>query len=532
MSTNLLSGIPDLRVGADYRGTAIEAAGKMHALVYYGKGDMRVVPDRPIVCTETDVVVKVGLVHRCGTEVKFYSQGRPDQVEESLLEELAELFGVSGAGPDGRVVSGTDYDPHKFLDYVRLVEQGTVTEENEDPLYRRLAEVRRESSDADRADVRAKLLLHWGRITGHETVCTIARVGSRVGELREGIGYCQGETLSDEYLDFQLGERVTVQSRVAYYTPPPPNRPGAKGVQLLGGNILDVAMTLGGEFAQYTRLTAEVVRSGAILRLPGEIDDVQAALLEPAACVLDCFEKTTHELGQDDGGSILKKGVFPGGSCAIIGSGSMAMLCGKLALCQDAVIECGGAGRVLFAVRSEQKADLVRGIMNDPRVSTVVCPDEGDLRDACFSAARRQVPDFRGFDDVIVAAGTRHTLRYAHDLIAPTGSRIMAFAGTRGHERFESGVWHYANAGLLGTSGSNTKMLEVAMGLVQRGSLDLAPLSGKRYTFADLKAEGGVNGFFTDKHLRPTLAPNESVEPDPAIEGDVAGDGIGKWTSI
>ena len=72
----------------------------------------------------------------------------------------------------------------------------------------------------------------------------------------------------------------------------------------------------------------------------------------------------------------------------------------------------------------------------------------------------------------------------------------------------ESGVWHYGNAGVLGTSGCNTRMMEVALGLFARGTLDPTRLAGRVYTFADLQSPGGIETFFGDKHLRPCLEPN------------------------
>src|SRR2546423_11148037 len=97
-------------------------------------------------------------------------------------------------------------------------------------------------------------------------------------------------------------------------------------------------------------------------------------------------------------------------------------------------------------------------------------------------------------------------------MIAPTGGRVLTFAGTRGPCQIESGVWHYGNAGVLGTSGCNTKMMEIALGLLVRRSIDVKPLSGRGWTFADFK-EHGTAAFFQDTYLRPKLLPNEGLPP-------------------
>lgn len=288
---------------------------------------------------------------------------------------------------------------------------------------------------------------------------------------------------------------------------------GMRGVQLLGGNITDLAMNLGGAYAQYVRLTPEIICSGSALKIPDGVSVEAAALAEPAACLLDCFQKTTHEVGQDNTGSVLVKGVRPGGTTCVIGSGSMALMSAMFANMDDPVIKMGRAAEIVFVVRSKAKADFVRKVLHDQPIATVVCEDQMQMPEAVSGQygplyARRTGQPFRGFDDVILGAGDAETVAIAHDLITHTGGRLQMFAGTRGPCSIDSGVWHYGNAGVIGTSGCNTKMVEISLGLFARGSLDAARLGGKAYTFDDLQKPGGVEAFFADKHLRPCLEPN------------------------
>ena len=495
----------DLKAGDTIKDRKIEATGSMHALVYFGKERLEVVPDRPIVCTEDDVIARVDMVHRCGTDVKIYSQGRPDQLDESLLEQLQESLGLTG-----------DYDSENLLYYTALLEKG---EEGpcDDPFYINLREYIQGLSPEDKANLWPTLKRGWGRILGHEMIVTVDKVGSNVANLKGGIGYRDGDPLELKDLDFKTGDRFIVQTRIADYRPPLAEGDGVRGVQLLGRNITDLAMILNAAYAQYVRLTSEIIRSGSILKVPSGMEDVEAAMVEPAACLLDCFEKSTHELGQDHRGSMLKKGVLPGGITAVIGSGSMAIMAGMMALMEDEIIEVGGAGEVVFFVRSQDKVDLMRKVINDKRISFVIFP-KGASDDDVLKCLREQYAplyrkrygeDFVGFDDVMVAAGDKNTLAMAHRMITHTGGRVLAFAGTRGSVTLESGVWHYGNAGVVGTSGSNTKMMEIALGLIERRSLSLAKLSGKTYTFSDLKK--GIEPFFTDTYLRPKIVPNEGL---------------------
>ena len=496
---------PDLSQGALLDGSPIEVSRRMRALVYFGKGDYRVIPDRPVVATAHDLLAKVLVVHRCGTDVKIFQSGRPDQAEESLLRELAVLVGCEHEG-----------DSSRFLDYVRLLEQAHLDSEFQDPLYRALAKTVASYDASDRNALQSHLHQFWGRIFGHETVVEIVHVGSRVRELNTGIGYLQGLQLEDAWLDFEPGQQCCLQSRIAHYQPPAITTAGTRGVQLLGGNITDLAMEQAGAFAQYVRLRPQMIQSGSVLPLPAGIDPISGALVEPLACLLDCLQKSTHEIGQNDRGSVLKKGVLPGGVTLVVGSGSMAMMAGKLALMEDPVIDVGGARQVVFVVRSAAKRNLVQQIVDDSRVTCLIADSDDQIPHMVREQFTPLQADpygraFRGFDDVILAAGTAQTVAVAHQVLAPTGARLLTFAGTRGNCTVESGVWHYSNAGLLGTSGCNTKMMEVALDLLARGSIDVRSLSGRSYTFADL-TEQGTASFFEDQHLRPKLLPNEGLD--------------------
>jgi len=97
------------------RESRVEVVGTMRAMVYHGRGDVVVAPDRPYFCTEHDVLARVILVHRCGTDVKMVAQGRPVPLEASLLRELGQYLGIE-----------RDFDPTHFRAYEELVCGGPV----------------------------------------------------------------------------------------------------------------------------------------------------------------------------------------------------------------------------------------------------------------------------------------------------------------------------------------------------------------------------------------------------------------------
>jgi threonine dehydrogenase-like Zn-dependent dehydrogenase len=463
----------------------------------FGAGDVRFVQGRTMLGLEGDIIARVDMVHRCGTDASMFRIGRPEPLEASLVAELREILGAdldlgARSGPLARL----------FIDGV---------EEGAPPAalaYRRgLAAEAREA-------LRRELLSGWGRVIGHEFVATIVHVGSGVNRPADGIGYLAGTRLQPR---FEMGQRVTVQTRVAAYRPPVgfgSDGPDVRGVQLLGGDILNMAMTYDGAYADYVRLCPEFIASGSVLPIPDEVDSVEAALVEPAACMLDCLEKGTHEVGQSRAGVMHKKGVMLGGVAAVIGSGSMALLAGRLALASPEDIEVGGARQVVFLVRSAEKADLVARALGDRRVATVIAPPDASADDVTrcvheqYGPQHQEIADepFGGFDDIIVAAPGALPVQTATKLVG-VGGRIYSFAGAQGPIAVESGLWHYRNAGTVGSSGCNTRMMEIVLDLVAERRLKLVDLSGRRYRLSELAAD--PRPFFEDTRLRPCLLPQE-----------------------
>ena len=76
-------------------------------------------------------------------------------------------------------------------------------------------------------------------VLGHELVGRIVYVGEEVPLLEEGIGYREGRKLPSEYLDFRIGERVTVQSRIARHDP--------NGLMLIPRPIANLSFQIDGD---------------------------------------------------------------------------------------------------------------------------------------------------------------------------------------------------------------------------------------------------------------------------------------------
>lgn len=479
------------------------AVGGMNALVYYGVGNFRVVDDRPIFYTPNDLVVKVSMIHRCGTEVRYYYEGN-SKTDNILLSELGDLTNLKGS-----------FDQSNLGEYVRFLKTDEVNRQVEDELYRNLVRHWGTLTKEQRVHLAGSLFREWGRVVGHEMVGTIERVGSNVKNLTKPLGYTSTwlHRLPREYLDFKEGERVILQTRCARYRDPPEflQKENVAGVQLLGMDIEDVSRTLDGGFAQYVRITPELIRSGCVTRVPSGISDTEAALVEPTACLVDCLDLSVHPEGQSENGNIMKKGVRRGGVTVIMGSGAMAFIAAEVALTVDEQMQVGGASKVIMFVRSEEKAMLAEKLFGGRFAGMIefFVYDSNLSHEENARRFRKQYSKLSAIDDVFIAAGDASAVELAHRIVSGTGWRIHAFAGTKGNIRVESGIWHYSNSGTQGLSGCNTRAMENVLRMIERGTIELAKFSGNRYSFKDLEED--PSNFFKDKHLRPALLPNDGL---------------------
>ena len=340
-------------------------------------------------------------------------------------------------------------------------------------------------------------------VLGHELVGRIAQVGNKVWTLTDGLGYCEGKTLPAAYLDFRVGERVVCQSRIARYR---------DGLMLIPKPITNLASQIDGGYSRYMRVPEAMIRSGAVLRVPENVTDEEACLVEPTACALESIFATPHQVRvSEDGRHIFRAGIRPGGSACVIGSGTVSMIYAALAMLE-------GAERVVMVVRSEAKRELVTKMLRD-RVEVYVAARTGEAASAETLAAEdrivRDLSDLTGgylFDDVISACASPAAQRLMLRLYTPEGYAVGAcFGGT--HRLVDAAnidVNHYRAAKTMGTSGCSTDCMKTVLKWLEEDRLNLEGfLSRRRFTLKDDPHE-----FFTTDAdgLKPALLLREGEQ--------------------
>jgi L-iditol 2-dehydrogenase len=335
-------------------------------------------------------------------------------------------------------------------------------------------------------------------ILGHELTGTIIHVGEKVKTLTEGIGYMEGKIISKKYLNFEIGERVTFQSRIARYQ---------NGLLMLNNPITILSFYIDGGYSQYMKVTKELIQSGSVLRVPESISDEEGALVEPAACVLESIFSTPHSVGiKKDGSHIFKSGVKQGGSVCIIGSGSVSMIYAQLC-------KVFGATKIHMIVRSEEKKNEVHRILGEG-VKVIISPQYNDkpleekleIEDRLVEKLNNMTQE-ELFDDVIVACPDADAQRLMLKLYNPNGYAVGAcFGGTHALvDRVDIDINHYRAAKTVGSSGCSNKAMERIIELLESKVLSLKGFTSlERYTFKTDPDE-----FFTSagNGLKPVLYP-------------------------
>ena len=342
-------------------------------------------------------------------------------------------------------------------------------------------------------------------VLGHELVGRIVHVGEEVASLKSGIGYREGKALSDDYLAFQIGERVVFQSRIARYR---------NGLMLVPNPIANLSFQINGGYAQYMKVPETLIRSESVLRVADNVSNEEACLAEPAACALESIYATPHAVGVDgEGRHIHRSGILPGGHVCIIGSGTVSMIYAKLAFLE-------GAERVVMLVRSEEKRRLAEERLGS-RLETHQVPRlaEDAPRDTLAAEDKtvQELSDLTGgylFDDVVAACSSPAAQRLMLRLYTPEGYAVGAcFGGTQQLvDAANMDNNHYRTAKTIGSSGCSTQGLKTILGWLESDRLDLNGFTARRHFTLD----DDPHEFFTTETegLKPVLYPNEESTTD------------------
>jgi L-iditol 2-dehydrogenase len=264
------------------------------------------------------------------------------------------------------------------------------------------------------------------------------------------------------------------------------------GLMLIRNPIQNLSFRIPGGFAQYMKIPADMIQSGSALPIPDQVTDEEAALVEPAACVLESIYGTPHAVGVDaEGRHIIHSGILKGGRTLIVGSGTLAAIYGLLARIE-------GAAEVWFIVRSQGKADLLTGLLGDwarfkivPPYASLPLPEKLKVEEG-VAKEFADLTHGEWFNDVVLAAPSEDAERLMFIMLNPDGYGVAScFAGL--HKPTEQALvdnLHYRMAKAVGTSGCSTRTMETILKWLASGKLSMKGLTCPHpYTLKDDPAE-------------------------------------------
>jgi L-iditol 2-dehydrogenase len=275
------------------------------------------------------------------------------------------------------------------------------------------------------------------RVLGHEIAATVVDVGPG----------------AEQHTDVKVGDRVA--------TPPGIPCLACRFCNSGHENLCKRRVALGyrfdGGFAEYMLVPAVGVERGLLFRIPDRLSDVEAALAEPLACVVN---------GQR------KNGIALGDTVLVVGAGPIGLMHVQLARAQGA--------KVLVSEPSANR----RALAGELGASRTVDPTSEDL-----PAVVNAETNGDGADVTVAAIGVAGLTNTLLNVTRP-GGRVNLFAGYSGagETTLEANLIHYGELVVTGTNACTREDFRIALDLLASGQFKAGPLVSHRFPLEQIEA--------------------------------------------
>ena len=223
-------------------------------------------------------------------------------------------------------------------------------------------------------------------------------------------------------------------------------------------NLCEDLLFNNGAYAEFMRIPGRIVRTN-MLEIPPRVEFLDAAMVEPLACVL----RGIHEAG-----------LRPGDTAALIG-------CGPLGLKFIRMMAARGVRVIALGRRPGQ-------LQAAERMGAQIVLNVTELEDP-VSAVRRLTEGGHGADAVIEAAGTPLTWEWAVQM-ARRGGTVNLFGGLpQGAQvHFDPSVLHYSEITLKSSFHHTPAFIREALDAIARGEIRAADFVNAEIPLRELPA--------------------------------------------
>jgi L-iditol 2-dehydrogenase len=206
-------------------------------------------------------------------------------------------------------------------------------------------------------------------------------------------------------------------------------------------NLCEDLLFNNGAYAEYIRIPGRIVQQN-LLEIPDHVSYVDAAMVEPLACVLRGIEET---------------GISSGDTTVIIG-------CGPIGLKFIRMLAHRGVRVIAFGKRASQ-------IKAAERLGACAAYDISKVEDP-IPLVRQLTEDGRGADSVIEAVGSPRTWEWAIQMVR-RGGTVNLFGGCpRGSKvEFDPTALHYSEITIKSTFHHTPRFIREALDAVARGEV-------------------------------------------------------------
>ncbi|HXQ24849.1 MAG TPA: alcohol dehydrogenase catalytic domain-containing protein [Candidatus Acidoferrales bacterium] len=206
-------------------------------------------------------------------------------------------------------------------------------------------------------------------------------------------------------------------------------------------NLCEDLLFNNGAYAQYIRIPGRIVRQN-MLEIPDSMSFLDAAMVEPLACVL----RGIHETG-----------IKPGDTVVVIG-------CGPIGL-EFIRILSGRHVRVIAVARRAARVQAAE------RMGAAMAFDSSEIGNP-VALVKQMTEGGRGADAVIEAAGQPTTWQWALEMVRKGGT-VNLFAGcAKGTEvRIDPWTLHYSEISIKSTFHHTPRFIREALDTIARGEI-------------------------------------------------------------
>ena len=280
--------------------------------------------------------------------------------------------------------------------------------------------------------------------------------------------------IGDGVTGFKLGDRVQVIAAI------PCGKCWAclEGRMTVCPNQLSMGYQFPGGFAEYMIVPEEVLNVDGVNHIPENVSYIEAAVVEPFACVLNAQQLA--KVGEGD-------------TVLVMGAGPIGCLHVRLA-------RSLGAKQVFLADINGDRLKIS---------ADVVKPDAAiDMSKVDLAEEIKNLTGGKGPTVIITAAPSGQAQEQAIAMAAP-GGRISFFGGLPKDKpiiQADSNLIHYKELTILGANGSSPAQNRQALGLIASGAVKVADLVTHQVSLDDV--EKAIDYVISGESIKVVVLPN------------------------